>query len=99
MLTPLPRIPFEMTALQRLIGFWDSDGKMPVEATTFVVIFLYGLLNCVSVKWFGIAEFYLSLGKVFLIFLTFAFTFVTMLGGNPLHDRYGFRYWDTPVRG
>lgn len=19
-----------------------------------------------------------------------------MLGGNPLHDRYGFRYWKTP---
>lgn len=26
-----------------------------------------------------------------------AFTFVTMLGGNPLHDRYGFRYWNNPV--
>lgn len=24
------------------------------------------------------------------------FTFVTMLGGNPLHDRFGFRYWKNP---
>jgi amino acid transporter len=26
----------------------------------------------------------------------FFFTFVTMVGGNPLHDRYGFRYWNDP---
>lgn len=24
------------------------------------------------------------------------YTFVTMLGGNPLHDRFGFRYWREP---
>jgi len=24
------------------------------------------------------------------------FTFVVMLGGNPLHDRFGFRYWNDP---
>lgn len=24
------------------------------------------------------------------------FTFITMLGGNPQKDRYGFRYWKNP---
>lgn len=24
------------------------------------------------------------------------FTFISMLGGNPIHDRYGFRYWNNP---
>ena len=24
------------------------------------------------------------------------YTFIAMLGGNPKHDRYGFRYWDNP---
>jgi amino acid transporter len=24
------------------------------------------------------------------------YTFVTMVGGNPLHDRFGFRYWKDP---
>lgn len=24
------------------------------------------------------------------------FTFISMLGGNPIHDRYGFRYWKNP---
>jgi amino acid transporter len=32
-------------------------------------------------------------GKVILIFLLFAFTFITMVGGNPQHDAYGFRNW------
>lgn len=26
------------------------------------------------------------------------YTFVTMVGGNPHHDAYGFRYWKNPVR-
>lgn len=55
------------------------------------------LLNVISVRWFGIAEFYLSIFKVLLICGCMAFTFVTMVGGNPLHDRYGFRYWKNPV--
>jgi len=55
------------------------------------------ILNVISVRWFGIAEFYLSIFKVILICGCMAFTFVTMVGGNPLHDRYGFRYWKDPV--
>lgn len=54
------------------------------------------LLNIVSVKYFGTVEFYMSIFKVFLILICLGFTFVTMLGGNPLHDRYGFRYWKEP---
>jgi yeast amino acid transporter len=53
-------------------------------------------LNLVSVRYFGIAEFYLSIFKVILIIGLLFFTFITMLGGNPLHDRYGFRYWNHP---
>ena len=28
--------------------------------------------------------------------MLFMFTFVTMVGGNPLKDVYGFRYWTEP---
>jgi yeast amino acid transporter len=38
----------------------------------------------------------LALGKVILIVGLLMFTFVTMLGGNPLGDRFGFRYWRDP---
>lgn len=45
---------------------------------------------------YGEAEFWLSGGKVILIFVLFGFTLVTMCGGNPQHDAYGFRYWGNP---
>lgn len=28
--------------------------------------------------------------------MLFSFTFITMVGGNPQHDAYGFRYWKNP---
>lgn len=40
------------------------------------------------------SEFWLASGKVILAIGLLAFTFVTMVGGNPLHDVYGFRNWD-----
>ncbi|OTA39000.1 hypothetical protein BTJ68_01098 [Hortaea werneckii EXF-2000] len=93
LLTSLFLIPFEITAFHKLIGFW---GEFSVPATVFIVMAMYGVLNCVSVRWFGIAEFYLAIGKVVLIFFLFAFVIVTMCGGNPLGDAYGFRYWSDP---
>lgn len=42
------------------------------------------------------AEFWLASGKLLLIFMVFSFTLVTMCGGNPQHDAYGFRYWNSP---
>lgn len=49
-------------------------------------------------NYYGEAEFWLSLGKVLLIIICFSFTFITMVGGNPQHDAYGFRTWKNPVR-
>ncbi|RMZ08628.1 hypothetical protein D0862_03895 [Hortaea werneckii] len=53
-------------------------------------------INILAVKAFGEAEFWLSGGKVILIFMLFAFTFITMVGGNPQNDVYGFRNWEDP---
>ena len=47
-------------------------------------------------KWYGESEFWLSLGKVILIVGLLLYTFITMLGGNPQHDRFGFRFWRDP---
>lgn len=49
-----------------------------------------------AVRVFGEAEFWLSGGKIILIFLLFFFTLVTMCGGNPQNDAYGFRHWQDP---
>lgn len=47
-------------------------------------------------RWFGLAEFYIGIFKVFLALGLTAYTFITMVGGNPQHDAYGFRYWNNP---
>lgn len=49
------------------------------------------IINILAVGAYGEAEFWLSGGKVILIFSLFFFTFITMVGGNPQHDAYGFR--------
>ena len=56
----------------------------------------HSCLNILVVKAYGESEFWLSGGKAILVFILFAFTFVSMVGGNPQHDPYGFRYWNNP---
>lgn len=51
------------------------------------------IINMFAVGAFGETEFWLSSGKVILLFILFFFTFITMVGGNPHHDAYGFRNW------
>ncbi|KAH8897309.1 histidine permease [Thozetella sp. PMI_491] len=87
-------IPYEISAINLLLTFWRDD--VPVWAVCLVCVILYAVLNIFAVEYFGEAEFWLSSGKFFLIVLVFCFTFVTMVGGNPQHDAYGFRYWRDP---
>ncbi|KAK5098858.1 hypothetical protein LTS08_006236 [Lithohypha guttulata] len=87
-------IPFEISALNLVLTFWSDN--IPVAAICAVCIVLYAILNFLAVKAYGEAEFWLSGGKVILIFMLFLFTFITMVGGNPRGDAYGFRYWKNP---
>jgi amino acid transporter len=87
-------IPFEITALCTVLDFWRDD--IPAGAVIGAAIFFYALLNVLAVKLYGEAEFWLSGGKVILIMILFSFTFVTMCGGNPKGDAFGFRYWNNP---
>jgi amino acid transporter len=87
-------IPFEITALNLVLKYWRDD--IPVAAVCAAVIVLYGACNVLAVKAYGEAEFWLSGGKVLLILILYCFTFITMVGGNPQKDAYGFRYWRDP---
>ncbi|KAH9905830.1 amino acid permease/ SLC12A domain-containing protein [Xylariomycetidae sp. FL2044] len=84
-------IPFEISALNLIITFWSDD--VPVYAICIACIALYALINIAAVKYFGEAEFWLASGKLLLICILFMFTLVTMSGGNPQNDAYGFRNW------
>jgi amino acid transporter len=73
---------------------WNPDVNPAI--TISALLATYFILNIWSVGFFGESEFWLSLGKVALILMLILYTFITMVGGNPLRDAYGFRYWKDP---
>ncbi|KAI0123965.1 amino acid permease [Xylariales sp. AK1849] len=87
-------VPFEITACNVVIHFWSE--AVPAGGIIAIVLVLYAFINVLAVKWYGESEFWAALGKVLLIVGLIIFTFIVMLGGNPRHDRFGFRYWDEP---
>lgn len=87
-------VPFEITACNIIIHYWSD--AVPVGGIIAITLVIYGLVNLLAVKWYGETEFWAALGKFLLIVGLLIFTFVVMVGGNPLGDRFGFRYWKEP---
>ncbi|SCV67444.1 BQ2448_5055 [Microbotryum intermedium] len=87
---------FEIVAFGLVIGFWESTQRINAAVFISILIAAYTALNIWNTRFFGNAEFGFAIGKVLLITGLLLFTFIAMLGGNPLHDRFGFRYWKTP---
>ncbi|OJJ97437.1 hypothetical protein ASPACDRAFT_45526 [Aspergillus aculeatus ATCC 16872] len=102
-------IPYEIVAINVLLTYWTD--RIPVAAVVVIVMVIYGysipvylrasvhygsVLNILTVRYFGVAEFYISICKIILMIGLICYTFVTMVGGNPHHDAYGFRYWNDP---
>ena len=87
-------IPFEISSLAVVVQYWSED--VPAWAICLGCIILYAVINCLVVNAYGEAEFWLSGGKIVLVVGMFMFTFITMVGGNPNHDSYGFRNWNYP---
>lgn len=84
-------VPFEITAFNSVLKFWTDE--IPLAAVVCFVIATYALLNMFAVKYYGESEFWLAIGKVILAVGLICFTFISMVGGNPRRDAYGFRYW------
>ncbi|KAL8410747.1 hypothetical protein RB596_000431, partial [Gaeumannomyces avenae] len=87
-------VPFEITACNLIIRYWSS--AVPTGAIIGIMIVLYALINVLAVEWYGETEFWAAVGKVLLIVALLMFTFIVMVGGNPLGDRFGFRNWSDP---
>ncbi|KAF9258318.1 hypothetical protein L218DRAFT_1065464, partial [Marasmius fiardii PR-910] len=85
-------VPFEITAFNLTLHFWTD--RIPVVAVIFFILLCYIILNIFAVKFYGEAEFWLSIGKVILAVGLTLFTFIVMVGANPLRDPFGFRNWD-----
>lgn len=87
-------VPFEIVACNLIIKYWTT--AVPDAAMLAIVLLLYALINLFGVRAYGESEFWLAIGKMILIVGLLLYTFITMLGGNPAGDRYGFRYWKEP---
>ncbi|KAF8891281.1 general amino acid permease AGP2 [Infundibulicybe gibba] len=85
-------VPFEVVAFNVILHFWTD--KIPIAAVITFMLISYALLNLLAVKYYGESEFWLSVGKVILAIGLIIFTFIAMVGGNPLHDAFGFRNWN-----
>lgn len=84
-------IPFEITAVNGMIHFWRDDYSPAI--TLVIQIVIYCAINIFAVKLYGEAEFWLSLAKLILCIGLLFFTLITMCGGNPEKDAFGFRNW------
>ncbi|KAL1700073.1 amino acid permease/ SLC12A domain-containing protein [Schizophyllum commune] len=84
----------DIVAVTGLFQYWLPDTSEAIWVSFCLVVFF--CLNAFAVRLYGEAEFYFASGKVILIIGFIIFTFIAMLGGNPEHDRFGFRYWNDP---
>ncbi|RSL83681.1 hypothetical protein CEP52_016650 [Fusarium oligoseptatum] len=87
-------VVFEATVINTVVEYWGYD-KSPAILIS-VSLFFFFAINVYRADLFGEVEFWIALGKVMLVIGLMFYTLVTMLGGNPLHDRFGFRYWKDP---
>ncbi|KAF2714098.1 amino acid transporter [Pleomassaria siparia CBS 279.74] len=81
----------EYSAVATVIQYWNTDVNPAVWVALAMAVCFF--LNMVAVKWYGEAEFVFGSSKVLLIIGLIMVTFITMVGGNPHHDTYGFRNW------
>lgn len=84
-------IPFEITAVNAMIHYWRDDYSPAIPLV--IQILIYAALNIFAVRAYGESEFWLSLGKLVLCIGLLFFTLITMCGGNPKNDAFGFRNW------
>nr|XP_019010963.1 uncharacterized protein I206_04268 [Kwoniella pini CBS 10737]OCF49744.1 hypothetical protein I206_04268 [Kwoniella pini CBS 10737] len=84
----------DIVGVAGLFGYWLPD-VTPAAWITMSIVIIF-CLNAFHVKFYGESEFYFASLKIILIVMLILMAFIVMLGGNPQHDRIGFRYWKDP---
>ncbi|KAI9567926.1 amino acid transporter [Boletus coccyginus] len=89
-------LPAELSASAAIISYWDqaTADKSGIWITVGLVLAIG--INALGVGAYGEAEFWFSSIKVLTIVGMIIIGIVVDLGGNPKHDRIGFRYWKDP---
>ncbi|KAG8818232.1 hypothetical protein FRC19_010788 [Serendipita sp. 401] len=86
--------PNNLNAAILVINYWTKSVPNPVWMIIFIT-FIF-LINLLGVRVFGELEFWFSSIKVIALIALILFGIIVDLGGNPAHDRIGFRYWQPP---
>jgi yeast amino acid transporter len=81
----------EHAAVAAVIQYWNQTIN-PAVWVALSITTCY-TINVVAVKFYGEAEFFMASTKIILLVGLILLTFITMVGGNPHNDAYGFRYW------
>ncbi|KAH3666737.1 hypothetical protein OGAPHI_003186 [Ogataea philodendri] len=89
-------LPSEISSICLLIGYWDTDSKLPNYAIVLIFTFVVLMVNVVDVGAYGEVEFWITLIKLLLVIGSMIFCLVATCGGNPLHKTTGFQYWRDP---
>ncbi|KAJ7685137.1 dicarbixylic amino acid permease [Mycena polygramma] len=82
--------PNNINAAGVVVQYWQGGRNVPSEAWMVV------LVNLLGVRVFGEMEFWFSSIKVVSLIGLLLMGIIIDLGGNPKHDRIGFRYWKAP---
>lgn len=85
----------EYSAVATVMGYWNTGVNPAVWVAMALIVCT--ILNLVAVKWYGESEFIMASTKILLLIGLVFLTFITMVGGNPRHDVYGFRNWTDGV--
>ncbi|KAK1477059.1 amino acid permease [Colletotrichum abscissum] len=81
----------EYSAVATVIQYWNAD----INPAAWIAVAMVSCVavNLVAVKYYGESEFIMASTKVILLIGLCLITLITMSGGNPMNDAYGFRNW------
>ncbi|KAH9484291.1 Dicarboxylic amino acid permease [Psilocybe cubensis] len=86
--------PNNINAAGLVVQYWTRSVHIAIWMVIFIG-FIF-LVNLLGVRVFGELEFWFSSLKVVSLIGLLLMGIIIDLGGNPQHDRIGFRYWRAP---
>ncbi|ESK82573.1 dicarboxylic amino acid permease [Moniliophthora roreri MCA 2997] len=86
--------PNNINAAGVVVQYWNESVHIAVWMVVFIA-FIF-IVNLLGVRVFGELEFWFSSIKVIALIGLLLMGIIIDLGGNPQHDRIGFRYWNPP---
>ncbi|KAI0807126.1 dicarbixylic amino acid permease [Fomes fomentarius] len=86
--------PNNINAAGVVIQYWTQKVHIAIWMVIFIA-FIF-LINLLGVRVFGELEFWFSSIKVVTLIGLLLMGIIIDLGGNPQHDRLGFRHWKPP---